>query len=64
MSFRVRKDVEISTKLNFRFHDPNAPGAAADAILEVFFDVNRPKVDAALRKELGGSEYKETEQAG
>lgn len=54
----------ISTKLNFRFHDPNAPGAAADAILEVFLDVNRPRVDAALREELGGSEYKETEQAG
>ena len=54
----------ISTKLNFRFHDPNAPGAAADAILEAFLDVNRPRVDAALREELGGSEYKETEQTG
>ena len=56
--------VVITTKLNFRFHDPNAPGVAADAILEVFLDVNRPKVDAALRENLMESESIKTEQAG
>lgn len=36
-------------KLNYRFHDPNPADVTADYILEVFMDVNRTKVERAIR---------------
>ena len=39
-------------KLNFRFHDPNPPGVAAEYIAKVFVEVNRKKVDRLIREEM------------
>lgn len=37
-------------KLNYRFHDPNPPEVAAEYILKVFIEVNKPKVERAVRE--------------
>lgn len=37
-------------KLNYRFHDPNPPEVTAEYILKVFIDVNKPKVERAVRE--------------
>lgn len=39
-----------SKKLNYRFHDPNPPEVTAEYILKVFIDVNKPKVERAVRE--------------
>lgn len=39
-----------SKKLNYRFHDPNPPEVAAEYILKVFIEVNKPKVERAVRE--------------
>lgn len=39
-----------NNKLNYRFHDPNPPEVAAEYILKVFIDVNKPKVERAVRE--------------
>ena len=36
--------------LNFRFINPNTVEDTADFLLKLFVEVNRPKVDAAIRK--------------
>lgn len=35
-------------KLNFRFHDPNPPGVAADAILRILVEANMDKLEKAI----------------
>ena len=35
-------------KLNFRFHDPNPPGVAADAILRILVEANMDKLEKAV----------------
>ncbi len=37
-------------KLNYRFHNPNPPEVAAEYILKVFIEVNKPKVERAVRE--------------
>ena len=37
-------------KLNYIFHNPNTPEATADYLLKLFIEVNKPKVEAAIRK--------------
>lgn len=39
-----------SKKLNYRFHDPNPPEVTAEYILKVFIEVNKPKVERAVRE--------------
>lgn len=36
-------------KLNFRFHDPNSEARTAEYILELFFEVDREKVERAVQ---------------
>lgn len=36
-------------KLNYRFHNPNTPEATAEFLYKLFIEVNRPKVEAAIR---------------
>lgn len=36
-------------KLNFRFHDPNSEARTAEYILELFFEVDREKVEMAIQ---------------
>jgi hypothetical protein len=38
------------TKLNYHFHNPNTAEATADALLTVFLETNRGKVERAIRK--------------
>lgn len=37
-------------ELNYRFHDPNPPEVTAEYILKVFIEVNKPKVERAVRE--------------
>lgn len=37
-------------KLNYIFHNPNTPEETADYLLKLFIEVNKPKVEAAIRK--------------
>ncbi len=37
-------------QLNYRFHNPNPPEVAAEYILKVFIEVNKPKVERAVRE--------------
>lgn len=48
-------------KLNFRFHDPNPPGVAAEYIAKVFVEVNRKKLDRLIREEMLKQEQKKGE---
>ena len=36
-------------KLNYRFHDPNPPGVAAEAIIRVLVEANMPKLERAIQ---------------
>ena len=38
-------------QLNYRFHNPNPPEVAAEYILKVFIEVNKPKVEVREAKE-------------
>lgn len=38
------------TRLSYSFHNPNTVEVTADFLLRLFVEVNRPKVDAAIRK--------------
>lgn len=49
-------------KLNYIFHNPNTPEATADYLLKLFIEVNKPKVDAAIRKAALNSQ-KETKES-
>ena len=48
-------------KLNFRFHDPNPPGVAAEYIAKVFVEVNRKKLDRLIREEMSKQKKEERE---
>ncbi len=37
-------------KLNYRFHNPNPADVTADYILKIFMEVNKKKVDQALKE--------------
>ena len=37
-------------KLNFRFHDPNPAGVAAEYILKELIEANLPKVERVIRE--------------
>ena len=37
-------------KLNFRFHDPNPTGVAAEYILKELIEANLPKVERVIRE--------------
>ncbi len=39
----------MKKKLNYRFHNPNPEDVTADYLLEVFMQVNIPKVEKAVR---------------
>lgn len=43
-------------KLNFRFHDPNSEARTANYILELFFEVDREKVETAVQQTAAGFE--------
>ena len=51
----------MAAKLNFRFHDPNPSAVTADEIFEVFLEVNKPKVEAALREQAKEDAGRESE---
>lgn len=36
--------------LNFCFHNPNSIEATADCMLKSFIEVNKPKIEQAIRK--------------
>ncbi len=36
--------------LDYRFHNPNPPEVASEYILKVFIEVNKPKVERAVRE--------------
>lgn len=38
-------------ELNFRFHNPNPIDITVEKLLEVFVEVNLPKVEQAIREE-------------
>ena len=38
------------TKLSYSFHNPNTVEVTADYLLKLFVEVNREKVDEAIRK--------------
>lgn len=40
----------VKKKLNFRFHDPNPAGVAAEYILKELIEANLPKAEWAVRK--------------
>ena len=40
----------VKKKLNFRFHDPNPAGVAAEYILKELIKANLPKVERAVRE--------------
>ena len=40
----------MKTKLNFRFHDPNPQGVAAEYILKELIEANKPKAEQAIRE--------------
>lgn len=37
-------------KLNYTFHNPNSVESTAEALIKFFVEVNKPKVDEALKK--------------
>ena len=43
--------VKQQRRLNYRFHDPNPPGVAAEYILSVLLEANAGKAEAAIRAE-------------
>ena len=43
---------EKNQELNFRFHNPNSEKAFVNLLLSVFMDVQKPKADAAIDKEI------------
>lgn len=43
-------------KLNFRFHDPNSEARTTEYILELFFEVDREKVETAVQQAAAGFE--------
>lgn len=49
-------------KLNFRFHDPNSEAQTADYILELFFEVDREKVETAVHQVAAGFEESREEE--
>lgn len=49
-------------KLNYRFHDPNEPAAAAEYIWRLFVDVNQKKVEEAVRKKLTSENHQQEGQ--
>ena len=40
----------MKKKLNFRFHDPNPAGVAAEYILKELIEANLPKAERAVRE--------------
>ena len=40
----------MKKKLNYRFHDPNPAGVAAEYILKELIEANLPKAEWAVRK--------------
>ena len=36
--------------LNYRFHNPNPAEKTADVLIKLFVEVNRPKVEDAIRQ--------------
>lgn len=50
-------------KLNFRFHDPNSEARTAEYILELFFEVDREKVETAVQQAAAGFEESGEEEA-
>lgn len=36
--------------LNYRFHNPNPAERTADVLIKLFVEVNRPKVEDAIRQ--------------
>lgn len=48
-------------KLNFRFHDPNPPGVAADAILHLLVEANMGKLEKAIREAAEAAEQEKSE---
>lgn len=51
-------------KLNFRFHDPNPPGVAADAILHLLVEANMGKLEKAIREVAEAAEQEEKRLIG
>ncbi len=49
-------------KLNYIFHNPNTPEATADYLLKLLIEVNKPKVDAAIRNAVLNAQ-KETKES-
>lgn len=47
-------------KLNYRFHNPNPVEVTADYILEILIEVNKEKVEKALRENM--EQMKENEE--
>ena len=41
----------MKIKLNFRFHDPNPSGVAAEYILKELIETNKPKAERAVCKQ-------------
>lgn len=40
----------VKKKLNFRFHDPNPTGVAAEYILKELIEANLPKAERAVKE--------------
>lgn len=45
-------------KLNYTFHNPNSVDDTAEMLIKFFVEVNKPKVDEALKKLAEKSEKK------
>lgn len=46
-------------KLNYRFHDPNPEGAAANYIVKLFTEANMDKVERSLKQTVHVPEQRE-----
>ena len=46
-------------KLNYRFHDPNPEGVAANYIVKLFTEVNMDKVERSLKQTVHVPEQRE-----
>ena len=47
---REKEAAAVKTKLNFRFHDPNPLGVAAEYIMKELIEANKPKAEQAIRE--------------
>ena len=54
----------MKKKYNYRFIDPNPPGVFADELVKLLIELNKPKVEAAIREYFAKQAEEEQKATG